>query len=151
MEGMLTYAAVSAFHTSPDDLFTKAKNFFHVDYSASSTRKREYIQWDLDSAFTRSATLNIYNQTNSNDEYEDWIIGNSVFQPQYTNIMQTLLNGPFATAAMQADLSAFEALLADALAADPYALDGDTVEEHFDGFEEYLTDRHASVLGQLGP
>jgi hypothetical protein len=150
MEGLLTYAAVSAFHTSPDDLFTKGKNFFHVDYSANHpTLKREYIQWDLDSAFTRSATLNIYNQTNSNDEYEDWIIDNPVIRPQYSAIMQTLVDGPFGTAGMGADLSAFEIMLADALAADPYALEGDTVEDHFDGFENYLAARHASVLNQL--
>jgi spore coat protein CotH len=48
MEGMLTLGAISAFHRSPDDLFSKGKNFYYTD---ALGRKREYMQWDLDSAF----------------------------------------------------------------------------------------------------
>lgn len=51
MEGMLTYGAVTAFHYSLDDLFAKGKNFYYIDQGDGLNVKREYVQWDLDSAF----------------------------------------------------------------------------------------------------
>ena len=155
MEGMLTYAAVSAFHISPDDLFSKGKNFFLVDYSnavmADPAYKREYIQWDLDSAFAgMDEDADIYNQARRfTGGYEDWIIDNPVFREQYNGIMQYLLDGPFAVSDLQADLTAFEALLTPALEADANNQIGEQVSGYFQKLRDWLAARAADVQNQL--
>jgi hypothetical protein len=155
MEGMLTYNAVTAFHLSPDDLFPKGKNFLHTDYttdlSGNPLRKREYVQWDLDSAFHGfDVDEDIYRQAKRKfGLYEDFIITDGTFKGQYSAIMQFLLNNVFTIAALQADLDAFETLIGTAVAADPYNALPDSVAAYFAGLKQFIADRHANVLGQL--
>jgi len=151
MEGFLTLAAVSAFHLSPDDLISKGKNFFHVDYSDVSLGRRQYLQWDLDSAFSGlDVTADIYAQGRGNfGDYEDWIIDEPAFNDRYSQTLQTLLDGPFNAADLSAALTAFEADLIDALDADPHANLPDGAAGEFDFLRGWLAERIVNVQGQL--
>jgi hypothetical protein len=151
MEGFLTLAAVSAFHLSPDDLISKGKNFFHVDYSDVSLGRREYLQWDLDSAFSGlDATTDIYAQGRGRfGDYEDWIIDEPAFNDRYSQTMQALLDGPFNSADLSAALTAFEADLKDALDADPHANLPDDAAGEFDSLRGWFADRIVNVRAQL--
>jgi hypothetical protein len=68
MDVMLSQGAIETFISSPDDLFSKGKNYYFVDYSdetctaEASTMKRAYYQWDLDSVFHK-VTQDIYTMT----------------------------------------------------------------------------------------
>ncbi|MEA3336026.1 MAG: CotH kinase family protein [Chloroflexota bacterium] len=164
MEGMLTFAAVSAFHVSPDDLFSKGKNFFFVDYTQPPAHSpdlaplREYVEWDLDAAYAgMDYEADIYNVGDGSGQYENWIIDNEIFNEQYTQIMQDLIaddglpeaTGPLNEAAINGALTAFEALLGDALDADPYNMLGDPVPEYFEDFRTWHSNRIANVQTQL--
>lgn len=63
MEQMLSQAAIEAFISSPDDMFTKGKNFYSVDKSdemcTNVNARRTFYQWDLDTAF-HSLDANVY-------------------------------------------------------------------------------------------
>jgi hypothetical protein len=159
MEGLLTLAAVSAFHISPDDLISKGKNFFFVDYSdalmsdgdPNTDYRRQYFQWDLDSAFSGvDVEADIYDVGDLKfGVYEDFIIDNPVFNEWYTAIMQALLDGPFNEADLLAAVTAIEAEIGDALAADPHSNLGDAVPDWFDAFRGFLSARIANVQAQL--
>ncbi|MEA3336025.1 MAG: CotH kinase family protein, partial [Chloroflexota bacterium] len=151
MEGMLAFAATSAFHISPDDLFSKGKNFYFVDYSQTVDTPREYIEWDLDAAYQgMDYTADIYDVgARKFGVYEDWIVDDGTFKAEYTEIMQRLLDGPLNETDINDALSDFEALLGDALAADPHNALGDPVPEYFSDFRTWHSNRIASVLSQL--
>jgi hypothetical protein len=160
MDGMLTYNAVAAFHWSPDDLFPKAKNFLHTDYTTDidgvPLRKREYVQWDLDSTFAGhgfAVDADIFNQQDRRKFglFENFIIGNATFRDQYTEIMRDLLLNVFTVADLQADLDAFEISIGAALAADPHNALPDSVADTFTALRQFIADRHDNVLGQLPP
>ena len=150
MEGMLTLGAVSAFHYSPDDLFSKGKNFYYLDYSDSYGVKREYMQWDLDSAFGNlDATANMYNQAKGkHDAYEESLVeaGNAPFREEYSEIIQFLLDGPLDETGLLADLQSFENLLSASLAADP---NSKNAAEQFSRLAAYVSARIASMRSQL--
>jgi hypothetical protein len=149
MEGLLALAAVSAFHGSPDDLFSKGKNFFLVDYSDVGLGCREYLQWDLDSAFGSGMDPleDIYDQGKGNfGDYEDWIIDEPEFDARYSETMQTLLDGPLNVTDLSSALTAFEAELIDALEADPHS---NGAAEEFANLRDWLDERIASVQAQL--
>jgi hypothetical protein len=145
---------VAYFITSPDDLFSNGKNFLHTDYSTVSSlplRKREYFQWDLDSAFkARDPSLSIYRQ-GKRSLYEEFIINENTFKDQYTDIMRYLVENVFIVSALQADIDAIESSIGTALAADPYNALPDPVEEYFEDLKQFVVDRHANVLDQLPP
>ena len=150
MEGMLTFGAVSAFHYSPDDLFGKGKNFYYLDYSDSVRFKREYMQWDLDSAFgSLNATTNMYNQANgTHDAYEKSLLeaDDAPFREEYSDIIRFLLDGPLDEAGLLADLVSFENLLSASLAADSNNKDA---AERFGPLAAYVSARTASMRSQL--
>jgi len=150
MEGMLTFGAVSAFHYSPDDLFSKGKNFYYLDYSESLGFKREYIQWDLDSAFgSLNANADMHNQAKGNhDAYEKTLVeaGDAPFREEYHDIIRYLLDGPLDEAGLLADLQSFESLLSAALAADANNKDA---TERFGSLAAYVSARTASMRSQL--
>ncbi len=150
-EGVLTLAAVSAFHVSPDDLFSKGKNFFHVDYSDVSLGRREYLQWDLDAAFAGlDVAADIYGQGKGQfGDYEDWIIDESAFKDRYSQTIQALLDGPFNATELSAALTSFQALLEDALESDPHANLPDGVAGEFDFLRGWLAERIVHVQAQL--
>jgi hypothetical protein len=150
MEGMLTLGAVSAFHYSPDDLFSKGKNFYYTD---ASGRKREYMQWDLDSAFgSMDPNTNMYNQATKgrHDVYEKSLVeaGDAPFREEYNDVIKYLLDddGPFDESKLLADLKAFEILLGPSLELDPNSKDA---ADSFSTLAAYVTARIASMRGQL--
>ena len=158
MEGMLTYNAVAAFHNSPDDLFTKGKNFLHTDYTIDGEtgeplRKREYVQWDLDSAFSGygfDVTADIYSQARGKfGLFEEFIIKDTTFKGQYSDIMRYLLENVFTVEGLQSSLDAFEDSIGTALEADPHNALSDSVADTFANLKQFIADRHANVLGQL--
>jgi hypothetical protein len=151
MEGFLTLAAVSAFHLSPDDLISKGKNFFQIDYSDVSLGRREYLEWDLDSAFSGlDSTRDIYAQGKGRfGDYEDWIIDEPVFKDRFSQIMQSLLDGPFDPGTLSAALSDFESELSAALAADPHSNLPDGGSGEFENLRGWLAERAVNVQAQL--
>jgi hypothetical protein len=151
IEGMLTFAAVSAVHLSPDDLFSKGKNFFQVDYSDVSIGRREYLQWDLDSAFSGfDASADIYAQGRGKfGDYEDWIIDEPALRDRYSEVMRGLLDGPFNSTDLSTALTAFESVLAPGLAADPHSNLPDGGSGEFANLRSWLTERFDNVEAQL--
>ena len=153
MEGMLTFGAVSAFHYSPDDLFSKGKNFYYLDYSSDLSDLgyiREYMQWDLDSAFgSLDANADMYNQAKGkHDAYEKSMVeaGDAPFREEYSEIIRFLLNGPLDEAGLLADLQSFESLLTASLAADA---NNKSATERFGSLAAYVSARTAGMRSQL--
>ena len=148
MEGMLTFGAVSAFHYSPDDMFAKGKNFYYTD---SLGYKRDYMQWDLDSAFgSLDANANMYNQATrgKHDVYEKALVeaGDTPFREEYSDIIKFLLDGPLDETGLLADLQSFQSLLSASLAADA---NNKGAAERFGTLAAYVTARTASMRSQL--
>ena len=159
MEAMLTLGAVSAFHMGPDDLFSKGKNFYFIDFGGD---QRLYTQWDLDTVFTsRSPEGSIYGSAKkgkkrsgstelSQTAYQEVILNNSVFRKQYDRILADLLNGPLQIDAQLAFLNDLEALLTSALEADPNNNISGSVSERFDALRQWVTGRVININDQLG-
>jgi hypothetical protein len=151
MEGLLTFGAVSAFHTSPDDLFTKAKNYFLVDYSSSDVGKREYFQWDLDSAFHKP--VSIYDQSRrKTDNFEKELVSSpdSPFRVEYEAIMRELLDGPFREADLMSILQEIEQVIGAAVNADPNnQLGGPGAAGEFEKLRSFLSKRITSIRKEL--
>lgn len=153
MEGMLTFGAVSAFHGSHDDLFTKGKNFYYVDQGDGLTYKREYFQWDLDEAFLDfDPNLSIYQMSSDRaNQYEDALIKlqDAPFRAEYNAIHSALFNGDspvFSLMDLNADLDEMRMLLEDALFADSNAKNA---LQSFDLIQQYFDARIASIKSQL--
>jgi hypothetical protein len=148
VQGMIALGAVSGFLVSGDDLFSKNKNYYHVDYSDASIGRREYLQWDLDSAMAALKTdRSIYGQAGKrNGEYEAAILGNPVLRERYTSTMHALLHGPLAEQGLLDDLDALQALLGGALDADPHSPAG---SGFFDNMRSWVTDRTDFVRMEL--
>jgi hypothetical protein len=149
VQGLIAFGAVSGFLVSGDDLFSKNKNYYHVDYSDTAIGRREYLQWDLDSAMRALKTdRSIYRQANKrNGEVEAAILGNPVVRERYTDMMRALLDGPLAEQGLLDDLDAFQALLGAALDADPHSPAG---SGFFDDMRSWVRDRTAFVRAELG-
>jgi hypothetical protein len=144
MEGMLTLGAVNAWSYSPDNLFSKGKNFF---YSDSRYRKRLYYSWDMDANFgSLNTSQSIYELGNS--PYEDVILDNPTFRTQYNNIMRALLDGPFTTANLTSALDALETVLLPTMSTDPY---NPVTAAAFTDLRNYISARNTNVSSQLPP
>jgi len=158
MEAMLTLGAVSAFHMGPDDLFSKGKNFYYIDFLDGD--KRLYTQWDLDTIFTtKRPDGSIYGTAKrkrgstelSQTAYQEVILNNPAFRKQYDRIMGDLLNGPLQIDAQLAFLNDLEVLLASALDADPNNnFGGSSVPERFDSLRKWVSGRVININDQLG-
>ncbi len=159
MEGLLTFGAVSAFHVSPDDLFAKAKNYFIVDYSSPELGKREYFQWDLDSAFHKPPS--IYNQgKRKSDHYEAELVQSpsAPFRTEYQAIMRWLLDGPFREADLLSAMHDIELAIGAAVDADPnHQLSvkakgkGTPSAREFKSLRNFISKRIQSIRDELDP
>lgn len=154
MEGLLTFGAVSAFHNSPDDLFGKDKNYYVVDYSSSELGKREYLQWDLDSAINNyNTSRSIYDQRNGrSDVYEESLVESpdAPFRAEYDDIMRGLLEGPFDETNLLAALDQIESVIGAAMDADSNnQLEDGAASVEFDRLRRFVSDRIQNVWGQL--
>ena len=160
MEAMLTLGAVSAFHMGPDDLFSKGKNFYFIDFLGDN--KRLYTQWDLDTVFTSdNPDGSIYGSAKkgkkrsgstelSQTAYQEVILNNAVFRAQYDRIMADLLNGPLQEDAQIAFLYELERLLTPALEADPNRNMPHGVPWRFDALRQWVSGRVININEQLG-
>ena len=157
MEAMLTLGAVSAFHMGPDDLFSKGKNFYYIDFLGGD--KRLYTQWDLDTVFTtQNPDGSIYGTKKSKGRrtelsqtaYQDVILNNPTFRAQYDQIMSDLLNGPLHVDAQIDFLNNLEALFASALDEDPNNNISGSASERFDSLREWVSGRFININEQLG-
>lgn len=117
----LTYAAVSSYHSGPDQMFTNGKNFFYIDFAAGH---RQYVPWDLDSVFGK-VDESIFGRSQggklSQTLYQKIILENPTFKAQYKTIYGQLLDGPLSTKNLLAFLDQLEygSLLPLALRHDP--------------------------------
>jgi spore coat protein CotH len=157
MEAMLTLGAVSAFHMGPDDLFSKGKNFYYIDFLGGD--KRLYTQWDLDTVFvSNSPEGSIYgtekkkgrNRGLSQTAYQEVILNNPTFRAQYNGIMAELLNGPLQVDNQIAFLNELEGVLIEALEADPNNNITGSVAERFDALRKWVSGRVSNINDQLG-
>ena len=157
MEALLTLGAVSAFTMGPDDLFSKGKNFYYIDFLGGD--KRLYTQWDLDTVFvSKSPDGSIYGTEKrkrgstelSQTAYQEVILNNSTFRAQYDQILGNLLNGPLQIDTQLAFLNDLEVLLASALEADPNNNIAGSVHERFNSLREWASGRVISINEQLG-
>jgi spore coat protein CotH len=159
MQAMLTLGAVSAFHMGPDDLFSKGKNFYYIDFLAGD--KRLYTQWDLDSVFVgETADGSIYGQKQkgkkrggselSQTAYQEVILNNPTFRAQYDVIMNDLLSGPLSIAAQTDFLNNLEAVLTSAFEEDPNNNFSDSVPAQFENLRERVSLRVTNINEQLG-
>lgn len=142
MPGMLTLGAVNSWAYSPDNLFSKGKNFY---FSDSRYRKRLHYSWDMDANFgSLNTTRSIYELGNS--PFEDVIIDNPTFRTNYNAIMRNLINGPFNTGSLTAEVNALEAALLPHLGTDPYNPVGSA---GFTELRNYISARNTNVMSQL--
>jgi hypothetical protein len=161
MESMLRLGAVNAFTANPDELFNHAKNYFWADFGATPETHvpRQYFPWDLDAAI-RTPTASIYGTvtgtgkktTVSQHPYQSIILNHPTFRAWYNEIMAELIEGPLAVAEIHAFLNSAQALLTEALLADPNNQMGNSPEaiaEQFDSLRAWAVTRHESVNAQL--
>jgi hypothetical protein len=142
MQGMLTLGAVDAWCYSPDNLFAKGKNHF---YSDSRYRKRLYYPWDIDANFgDMDPNHSIYQLGPS--AYVTVILDNPTFRTQYNIIMQSLLNGPFATTNLTSAINSLESVLLPAMSTDPY---NPVSASDFTALRNYVSARNTNVATQL--
>ncbi len=145
MQGMLTKAAVNAFVSNPDSLFTHERNSHFLDFGLFDGRKRMYFPWDVDAANFQTKTT-IYG---SSTGYQQMIFGNLELRERYRQIMCNLINGPLSEAKFLAFVDRIEPVLIQAAADDPYnQLGTNTVEgvaAVFDDIRQKLIDRGATV------
>jgi hypothetical protein len=148
VHGLLTKAAVNAFVSNPDSLFTHERNSHFLDFSIADGRKRMYFPWDVDASNFQTNTT-IYGSATG---YQQLIFGNPVLKERYRQIMCDLISGPLNQAKLLAFIDHIEPVLLHAVANDPYnQLDTNTVEgvsEVFDEIRQKLIDRIANVRMQ---
>ncbi|MFC1888227.1 CotH kinase family protein [Thermodesulfobacteriota bacterium] len=145
MQGMLAMAAVEAFVSDPDALFTHTKNAFFADFLGG--RMRMYFPWDLDSVLT-NVDFDIYGD--SSTSYQEIILDNPVFRPLFDQIMLDLINGPFSGPNLINFVNNVEVAISIPLAEDPNNQIDDPIPEFFDGIRQWILDRIDNVLVQLG-
>ncbi|UCH84205.1 MAG: CotH kinase family protein [Candidatus Latescibacterota bacterium] len=145
MKSMFTMGAVNTFLQNGDGLLNHDQNAYFVDFLEGSRRK--YYPHDLDSPLRKTLT-EIYP---TGGGHSDTILAVPQFRDQYTRIMYDLLDGPLAEANLIAFLDASEALLTDALEADPnnQVPPNETVEDQFDALRSWVPARRASAYAQL--
>jgi len=156
MQGMLSYAAVNAFASNPDDIFSYGgHNAFFMDFSDGSGRKRRYHPWDMDQAM-QNVTFDIYTGPEGLTGYQQAILGIPLYRRQYNRIMKDLLNGPLSQTSINAFMDSMQPILSGALAADTYNKfppDPDpnaAVANRFASLKTWVSDRTANVLAQVG-
>ena len=157
MEALLTLGAVSAFTMGPDDLFSKGKNFYYIDFLGDD-KKRLYTQWDLDATFTSgNPDGSIYGTEKrkrggtelSQTAYQEVILNNPTFRARYDHIICELLNGPLNIDDQIFFLNDLEALLISALEEDPNNNISGSVSERFDSLREWVSGRVINMKEQV--
>jgi len=154
MDNFLTQCAVEALTDNTDALCSHGKNTFFVDFSTARMAaglRRFYLPWDLDTGFT-NANANIYavrsGKRLSQNPYESVILNHRVFRAEYNAKILALTDpstGNLSLAALAAFLDQTEALLADALSADPYPTND---ASSFSQLESWLAARIGSARSQ---
>jgi hypothetical protein len=158
---LLRLGAVNAFTANPDELFNHAKNYFWADFgdTAENHAPRLYFPWDLDAAI-RAPDASIYGTISGSGKkftvkqhpYQEVILNHPTFRQDYNDIMNELLEGPLAVGPVQSFLDDAEALLTDALLADPNNQIGNTpaaVAQQFSALRAWAALRHANVSAQV--
>jgi hypothetical protein len=148
MQGMLAMAAVNAFVSNPDSLFTHERNSHFLDFSIADCRKRMYFPWDVDASnFRKSTTI-----FGSSTGYEQLILANAVFRERYRRIMCELIAEPLSETSLLTFVDQIEPVLIQAVADDPYnQLGTNTLEGvagYFDDIRQKLIDRVDNVRMQ---
>ena len=156
MQGMLTQGAVDAYTDNPDALLSHGKNFQFVDFidpnNTGKDIRRLYFPWDLDAVF-RSTSGNIYASGSgrkvSLSPYQEILLRHPVFRAQYNQIMIDLLNGPLSVANIQTFLYQAEAVIAPALANDPFPTTEGSPADEFARLRAWVAARDVNVRSQL--
>jgi spore coat protein CotH len=149
MQAMLTQAAIDAFTTNGDALFTHGKNFKIVDFS--STNKRTYLPWDLDAVFG-ATNVGIYGNIGlknkvTQTEYQRIILNHPYYREQYNAIILGLLQGPLAPRRVDALLDQWKEVVQPALDADPY--ENMLPHKGFDELRQWNYTRATNVINQV--
>ena len=151
VDAMLLYAAVSAFHAGPDQMFTHGKNFYYLD---RALQPRIYLPWDLDSVFGKSDE-SIFGRLQGNrlvqTSYQKILLENPTFKARYKAILGQLVNGPLSAAAVQGWLTLLEknSLLPFALRLDPNGKLSSNPGARFESLRKWVGDRVLSIKKQI--
>jgi hypothetical protein len=148
MRGMLAMAAVNAFVSNPDSLFTHERNSHFLDFSLTDGRKRMYFPWDVDASNFQVTKTIMGNSTG----YQQLILAVPVFRECYRRIMCALIAGPLSEDSLTAFIDEIEPVLVKAVAEDPYNKLGTNtvagVSGYFKDFRQRLIARVANVRWQ---
>ena len=164
MHQMLTVGAINSFTGNYDELLTKGKNFFFVDYApgaGAEPGKRLYLPWDLDAVLGGQGTTSIYDSKGGKfDDYREYITDVPHFRDQYNQIFLDLFGegGPLSIEAATDFLDQLEPVLMDSALADPFGKIGsdpfdpstpESVASHFQSMKDWYAARHANVMQQV--
>jgi hypothetical protein len=153
MPQVLTLAAVTKFVANSDAVVLKNNNYWYYDWSAfpEGQQPRLYLGWDLDTTMKQS-------------DFDEPILGSAhpkghmaqgllrddpVFQPQYYQIYNDLINGPLSLSSTLSRVDAVEALISTPLDSDPFQTAGSAAEQ-FQSIRDFLQARTASIVSELG-
>jgi len=144
MQGLLSLAAVNAFVSNPDAMFSHGKNFYFADFL--TTHARMHFPWDQDSVLGGGGNSDMYA---TGSPYSEILLAVPEFRAQYSQIMNDLICGPLSENSVISFLNAVEPMLTDPLTADPNNQIEGTVADHFDGLRNWVTNRIAEVTAQI--
>lgn len=161
MDIMLAQAAVEAFSSSGDGMFTHIKNFYWSDRSEAECNaplentKRLHFPWDLDAAIA-SDDANVYGVWRkkrgktilAQTEFQRVILGEQSFRDIYNEKLQVIVGQAYIDAAI-GYLERMETDLTPLLEADPNNKMGGDVAGHFGGLRDWLNSRAANVSDQI--
>ncbi len=157
MQGMLSMAAINAFISNPDSLFSHYQNTYFIDYNMADpceTRKRMYLPWDVDSIMN-NVEMDIYDRGDDSTTWQNVFLDSPTYRPQYNQITRDLMGTSLTKSNVHSFLDMILPVLHDALDADPYnqfdvlGPEFDGVNERFNKIKTWYSDRIVDVLDQL--
>ncbi|MHC4758235.1 MAG: CotH kinase family protein [Planctomycetota bacterium] len=157
MQSMLSMAAINAFISNPDSLFSHYQNTYFIDFNLNEpgeTRKRMYLPWDVD-AIMNNLDMDIYDRENGSTTWQDVFLDSPTYRPQYNQIFKDLMETTFTRSNIHSFMDMMLPILHDDLATDSYNQfdvlepDLDQVNEHFKKIKTWYSDRIVNILDQL--
>ncbi len=147
----LTIAASTNFMSNRDAVVFKNNNYWYYDWAIfpEGQQPRLYLPWDLDTTLKKVDEPILGTPTNNGHMAQGLLRDDPVFQAQYYQTYNNLMNGPFSLAATTARVDALEPILTSHINADPNTTVGNAATQ-FQNVRDFLQARTAFVLAQLG-
>ena len=165
MNQLMKFAVLENFVYNQDGTINKGNNYYYYDWATNPTdpnlmdpnykQPRMYFPWDLDTCMIGSATGPLIDDRNGNfveslikEEQENGTpYGYHTYQEDYYTTYRSLLDGPLATANMQALITTIQNAIGAEINADP--LSEVTSPTEFDRLRTYVANRWTYIDAQL--